>query len=197
MRIKAQAFPYRDGLDIEPMLQWLHDHEFIRRYAVSDRRYIQILKFKQHQSPHIKEAPSTIPAPCENGANTGVAALTPSSLTPDSGLLTADSGAPDDAPPPNRSMTPAGEMAVALRDLGVEVRSTDPVLLQWLADGFTTRQATEAVGIARIRKPWPEVIPGRYIDPILRQPLKPPQKRLGKFEQAKAALGETHDHGFG
>src|SRR5690606_22276698 len=39
-----------------------------------------------------------------------------------------------------RAPLPAGEMAIALRDLGVDVKSTDPVLLGWLRDGFTTQQ---------------------------------------------------------
>lgn len=65
-------------------------------------------------------------------------------------------------------------MAIALREQGVDVRSTDPVLHAWLKDGFTVEQAVEAVGIARIRKPWPERIPANYLDPILRKPPKPP-----------------------
>jgi len=71
-------------------------------------------------------------------------------------------------------MTPEGEMAVALRDLGVVVKSLDPVLHKWLADGFTTQQAVDAVGIARIRKPHPEAIPANYLDKILREPIRPP-----------------------
>jgi hypothetical protein len=110
LRIKAQAFPYREGLDVAPLLQWLHDQGFIQRYTVEKTAYIQVLKFGEHQSPHVKEAPSKIPAPDSPGASTmpapdkhgaspvlareipAPAALTPSSLTPDSGLLTADSG---------------------------------------------------------------------------------------------------------
>lgn len=102
LRIKAQAFPYREGLDIQALLGWLHEHGFIRRYTVKDTPYIQVVKFTEHQSPHIKEAPSKIPAPDSPGASTSPAPcstqpkpapahLTPSSLTPDSGLLTPDS----------------------------------------------------------------------------------------------------------
>lgn len=98
LRIKAQAFPYRDGLDVDPLLNWLSEKGFIQRYAVADKSYIQVSTFAKHQSPHVKEAPSTIPAPDSPGASTrqapeipAPAALTPSSLTPDSGLLTADS----------------------------------------------------------------------------------------------------------
>ncbi len=99
LRIKAQAFPYRDGLDVDPLLIWLSEHGFIERYIVAGKGYIQVSAFGKHQSPHIKEAPSTIPAPDSPGASTrqapevpAPAALTPSSLTPDSGLLTPDSG---------------------------------------------------------------------------------------------------------
>jgi hypothetical protein len=102
LRIKAQAFPYRDGLDVGPLLSWLNEHGFIQRYTVAGAAYIQVTKFASHQSPHVKEAPSKIPAPDSPGASTSpapcsappipaLAALTPSSLTPDSGLRTADS----------------------------------------------------------------------------------------------------------
>jgi hypothetical protein len=102
LRIKAQAFPYREGLDIHQLLNWLSENGFILRYAVAGVAYIQVTKFTEHQSPHIKEAPSKIPAPDSPGASTiqapcstppipAPAALTPSSLTPDSGLLTPDS----------------------------------------------------------------------------------------------------------
>lgn len=94
-------------------------------------------------------------------------------------------------------MKPEGEMATALRDLGVAVKSTDPVLHGWLRDGFTTQQTIEAVGIARIRKPHPEAIPANYLDKVLREPQRGPPRRLGKFERAKAIIGETKDVGFG
>lgn len=97
LRIKAQAFPYRDGLDVGPLLSWLSEHGFIQRYTVAGKAYIQVSTFSKHQSPHVKEAPSTIPAPDSPGASTSPVpeipaptALTPSSLTPDSGLLTPD-----------------------------------------------------------------------------------------------------------
>jgi hypothetical protein len=193
LRIKAQAFPYRDGLDVEPMLAWLHTHGFIQRYSHDGCRFIQVLKFVEHQSPHIKEAASKIPAPDKPGASPvqapdeeqpkpALAALTPSSLTPDSGLLTPDSGqritdAPD-APRvlADRKITPEGAMAIALRDLGVTVRSIDPVLQDWIRDGYTVQQATDAVGIARIRKPHPEPIPPNYLNTILRAPQRAPPK---------------------
>jgi hypothetical protein len=185
LRIKAQAFPYREGLDVEPMLAWLAQHEFIARYQVNGKRYIQILMFWKHQKPHTNEQDSVIP-PMEEGSTAKVVpehnqgdcmdALTPSSLTPDS--LPPDSGSLGATPlRANGAMKPEGEMAIALRNLGVVVKSTDPVLHEWLKLGFTTQQAVDAVGIARIRKPYPEAIPANYLDKILRQPARPPPEQ--------------------
>lgn len=92
-RIKLTIFP-GDSVDCEAGLVALASKSFIQRYEVGSIRYIQICAWSKHQSPHIKETASTIPAPCEPGADTSVAALTPSSLTPDSGLLTPDSPFP-------------------------------------------------------------------------------------------------------
>jgi hypothetical protein len=191
LRIKAQAFPYRDGLDVEPLLAWLADNGFIARYEAGGKRLIQILAFLKHQSPHKHEQESVLPPMAVDDttkvvtpANQGSAdyALTPSSLTPDCGLLTADCSALGAAPlaPANGAKTPAGEMAIALRDLGVVVRSIDPVLRDWLRDGFSVQQAIDAVGIARIRKPHPEAIPANYLDKILRQPIRPPPSQLDR-----------------
>jgi hypothetical protein len=190
LRIKAQAFPYRDGLDVEPMLAWLADHGFIARYQVDGKRYIQVLMFWKHQSPHKNEqdsaippmpAPSTTMAVPEHNHGNAMDALTPSSLTPDSGP--PDSGSLGAAPPAlaGKQPTPEGEMAVALRDLGVVVRSIDPVLHAWLRDGYTTQQAIDAVGIARIRKPR-EPIPANYLDTIIRNPPRaPPVKAVDRI----------------
>jgi hypothetical protein len=184
LRIKAQAFPYRDGLDVEPMLSWLAANGFIVRYVVDGTRYIQVCKFLEHQKPHQNEkdsvippVPSTTKVPSEHNQGTKHLALNPSSLTPDSGP--PDSGSPDAPKSSPRATTPEGEMAIALRNLGVVVKSTDPVLHGWVRDGYTPQQATDAVGIARIRKPHPEAIPANYLDKILREPARPPPQRKG------------------
>lgn len=67
-RIKAECLPY-DDCDVDAFLWDLHRAGFILRYEVSGGRYIQILKFKEHQSPHFKEPPSVIPAPEESSAS--------------------------------------------------------------------------------------------------------------------------------
>lgn len=63
LRIKADIFPYRDGLSMDSMLDWLAVNGFIVRYEVSGAKYIEILNFKKHQNPHKNETESEIPAP--------------------------------------------------------------------------------------------------------------------------------------
>lgn len=61
-RIKGSILPY-DAVDIEALLNALQHAQFIHRYSVGEHRYIQIPAFLKHQHPHVKEPPSTIPAP--------------------------------------------------------------------------------------------------------------------------------------
>lgn len=61
-RIKGELLPY-DNVDVDPLLDELQARGFILRYAVDGVRYIQILKFSEHQTPHVREQASTIPAP--------------------------------------------------------------------------------------------------------------------------------------
>lgn len=63
LRIKAETFPYREGIDMAAILGWLQQEGFILRYQADDKHYIQILNFKKHQNPHKNESPSEIPAP--------------------------------------------------------------------------------------------------------------------------------------
>jgi hypothetical protein len=63
LRIKAETFPYRDGIDMNGMLAFLEENEFIERYEVAGQKYIQITKFAQHQTPHHMEVGSVIPPP--------------------------------------------------------------------------------------------------------------------------------------
>ncbi len=65
IRLKADIFPYRD-VSMAAILDWLAENGFIARYKVGGIGFIQIENFLKHQNPHIKEAASTIPAPCNN-----------------------------------------------------------------------------------------------------------------------------------
>lgn len=61
-RIKMELLPC-DNCDIDSLLNALDEHGFIKRYVVAEKPYIQVINFKKHQNPHIKEAKSVIPAP--------------------------------------------------------------------------------------------------------------------------------------
>lgn len=67
-RIKAEVLPY-DDCDAEELLSELAEREFIVRYAVGGRRYIQVVNFAKHQNPHVREPESEIPGPAD--ADTG------------------------------------------------------------------------------------------------------------------------------
>lgn len=61
-KIKAQVLPY-DDCNCDGLLQDLHKHGFIQRYVMDGNAFIQIVKWGEHQNPHVKESESTIPAP--------------------------------------------------------------------------------------------------------------------------------------
>jgi hypothetical protein len=81
-RIKAELFPFYE-VDVDGLLSSLSDTGFIQRYERDGNKYIQINNFDKHQNPHIKEAESTIPAPCKHSASTGKSGTSPAdSLNP-------------------------------------------------------------------------------------------------------------------
>lgn len=61
-RIKAEVLPY-DDCDCDALLFLLSQKGFIIRYEAQGNKYIQILKFSEHQKPHPNETESLIPAP--------------------------------------------------------------------------------------------------------------------------------------
>jgi len=86
-------------------------------------------------------------------------------------------------------LSPEAEMAVELRKLDVNVTSIHPTLDAWVRDGFTVAQVSEAVAVARKTKPTGN-IPPNYLDPILRQPQRPPAERpraKGAYERLMEA----------
>ena len=52
LRIKAETFPYREGIDINGYLTELSRLEFIQRYKEDNIDIIQIVNFEKHQNPH-------------------------------------------------------------------------------------------------------------------------------------------------
>jgi len=98
LRIKGELFPYRDGLDMDDMLNWLFEYGFIVRYTVGEKRYIEIDNFVKHQNPHRNEPESFIPS-VSNGCITSdfgrsttdkIGSAPADSLSTDSLNLTAD-----------------------------------------------------------------------------------------------------------
>jgi len=63
-RIKGELLPY-DSIEVEPLLAELAEHGFIRRYEVCGERFIFIVKFLDHQTPHGTEKDGHCPD--ENG----------------------------------------------------------------------------------------------------------------------------------
>lgn len=93
-KIKLQLMPM-DDVDVDDLLDQLERGEMIVRYEAEGLRYIQVLNFSKHQSPHCKEQASTIPAPdmpgaCPVHAEKREVHAPPDSLNPDS--LNPDSG---------------------------------------------------------------------------------------------------------
>jgi hypothetical protein len=98
LRIKAETFPYREGLDINGYLTELERLEFIDRYVAEGLAIIQVKNFDKHQNPHKTEKPSELPKkpintngcaitvkePLNDSEVTELAVLIPDSLNTDS-----------------------------------------------------------------------------------------------------------------
>lgn len=134
--VKGKIFPYRESLDTHGYLTFLYQHHFICRYEAAGERYIQIIKFKEHQSPHKTEKPSKIPPP--------VNPPLPNGEYPTDSLFT-DSLIQEEA----THTTPVSDFQ-QIFDAGcainhaLEAKST-AVIHQWLADGVTPRDAVPEV----------------------------------------------------
>lgn len=107
LRIKAETFPYREGIDINGYLTQLVSLGFIDRYEVDGLAIIQVVNFSKHQSPHSTEKKSELPCkpidkpltvkqPLDNestNVDANINVLIPDSLIPDS--LNTDSLIPE------------------------------------------------------------------------------------------------------
>jgi hypothetical protein len=141
-KVKMELFP-ADNLDINAMLDELDTAGFIKRYAVGEARYIQILAFSKHQNPHKDEKVSTIPAPCEPGASTVQPPKADGGNPADSLLLNPDplnlnpdcpaSGEPAAPPPLEKQTKPKSKKTQIPDDFGI----SDRVRAWAVAEGFT------------------------------------------------------------
>lgn len=69
-RLKAECLPY-DDCNADDLLNQLAARGFIFRYVVDGKNFIQIIEFLKHQNPHVRELPSSIPAPSDTKHNLG------------------------------------------------------------------------------------------------------------------------------
>lgn len=106
-RLKVEILPY-DKVNVDRLLASLHEAGFIVRYESGGRRFIQVVNFKKHQRPHVREVPSTIPgmaqAPTEHAQGASEAApgtpLTLNQLQKPIPEAEADPGPPAEDPVP-------------------------------------------------------------------------------------------------
>lgn len=163
-RIKAAVLPY-DDCDVDVLLEQLRARGFIQRYEVNGKRYIQIVEFAKHQTPHMKEAASTIPAPCKHSASTVLEPDQNESSPSDSGFRIPDSSNSTQGERPQRGEdslprereevrasvepTTAGLACKALRSAGVmHVNPSHPDLVAAIADGATVDEIRDAANEA-------------------------------------------------
>lgn len=102
-KIHLAINPGRPIETTQAALEWLENKGFLTMYESGGRSYIEVVNFTKHQHPHVKEPPSTIPAPDSPGADPVQIRLIPDSgsLIPDSGSLITDNPIPVPAPEPD------------------------------------------------------------------------------------------------
>lgn len=96
-KIKAEVFPY-ENISVEKLINQLIDKGFVKLYSISNENYLQIINFNKHQNCHVKEQPSTIPAPCLSGVDNEPSTIQ-SALNPESPLLNPESPLLNNTPP--------------------------------------------------------------------------------------------------
>lgn len=167
-RIKGELLPY-DSVEVDPLLGELARYGFILRYEVGGQRFIQICKFLEHQTPHVREQASTIPAPPDATQSTAKVvpntdlgndlasprspdSLNPDSLIPDSLNPEQDYYGHQEIEEGARAVT-AADLSIAMRKAGVQATPADPRVIALAAQGVTPETATAACEEAKRSKP--------------------------------------------
>lgn len=117
-RLKAKCLPY-DHCNVDALLAQLAEREFILRYEVDGKKYIQVIEFLKHQNPHSREKPSSIPAHVVPKHNQGDAEAQPRQVQGQEikSFSPADSLIPDSLIPEKvKSLVSAGEDGDCLPD---------------------------------------------------------------------------------
>lgn len=150
-RIKAELLPF-DTKDVEPLLAELMSAGFIVRYEVDGVRYIQISKFSEHQTPHVREQASTFPSPL--GIEQSIAKAVTNTRQGDD---IPSPGSPDCGLPLPSSLNPSEEQAAPVNPARfdpmqhlIALEVTEPVARDWLALRKTKRAPATETAIAGI-----------------------------------------------
>ena len=152
LRIKGEVFPYRDGLNVDAMLNWLESNGFIRRYTAQGKKCILVLEFVKHQNPHKNETESELPAPSDEGTQPeeiGTVTEIIGSTRADS--LSSDSLSSDSLTPSNEGVarTLQGEACMAMKAAGMAgVNPSHPKLTALLEAGITVPELVAAAADA-------------------------------------------------
>lgn len=172
-KIKMDIFP-GDSVEVDACLGQLAASGFIDRYEAAGTRAIQIVNWDKHQNPHVKEAPSTIPArgdssiaieqaSDEHQSSTVQAPEIPerAGLIPDSGYLIPDSGLPSGA-----AVAPQAPQAP---QAPTPKRSTDASASRLPADW---EPDTVAIAFCQTERPdlQPQEVAARFRDYWIAQP---------------------------
>ena len=187
LRIKAEVFPYRDGLDINRYLTDLSRLGFILRYQVDGKPLIQVLKFKDHQNPHHTEKASelveytigclvTVDSRLDNGGNPADS-LIPDSLIPD--LLI----------PKRPPLPPQGEQLPSALDVVFPAKKKKEKKIKTTGLKPESEKAWSAIleAFPKSHRVWDEVTKDWKDEPISKGAILPAQENFQAIVDAKAA----------
>jgi hypothetical protein len=128
--IRVEILPYSEivDADVDALLNALATgpDPFINRYEVDGRKYLQVVNWQEHQSPHHTERESRIPEPPKQQPLTNgyVTSDQPDGLESIRGNPESIRGDQNEAPPSRKKFTPptADEVAAYCRERGNKVQ---------------------------------------------------------------------------
>lgn len=175
-RIKVQAFPYDDAMDIDSMLNELASRGFIVRYSAREIDAIQVVSFKKHQAPHVREKDSSLPSMEQGTAKVVLSTVNGNDVSsprsPDSLILRSsdsqivDSLIPDSLIPDQKALqlaeAPAPEKkrrVVKPKDPEAEAaKEANSKTWQAYADSYFNRYGAEPVRNAKANKMIADIV---------------------------------------
>lgn len=152
--LKIKILP-GDNCDVDELLNELAEKGFVVRYQVGEFRGLYLPNFGKHQNPHVKEMPSTMPAPEQHCASP---VQTPDEhhaspadsllLIPDSPILiptTDSSGSLEPLDEPSSDKSPERKPPKRKTQLPEDWQPSDRQRESLAADGFSTAEINAEV----------------------------------------------------